>query len=292
MTRELPCDLLILHSCKRYDRLLKANGISRNGATKSETKPKRRNTEAVAKAAEEKRRKIEGDHNDPTADDDEIKPVNPNPELDTESMIKQDPGSEYPSFFHTSPFLQPQNAYFSTYKPAATTLPKPGYLLHHSTALNAPLPQSHPMWQNARQSFSRTASSPPSTSQKLSNYYHSISSPEVAAVGIKKETTTEQTVLPSTPRPSTQNESQRQDAVAQSHQDDSAFRDFCNSDLFMPPLQHKTTPPSQPAGPHNQDVIPGADASPRTAASKEAIANSLQPTESTLGQPEYIVIDD
>lgn len=67
------CRVLTASRAKRYDRLLRNSGFHPNGGAGSKSEKdnaaKRKPKASIAKAAEAKRRKIEGDHNDPLADD-------------------------------------------------------------------------------------------------------------------------------------------------------------------------------------------------------------------------------
>jgi hypothetical protein len=278
---------------KRYERLLRNNGISLNGGpikTRTENKAKKRTADAVAKAAESKRRKIEGDHTDAAADDEDVKPMIPKIEPGTWTMIKQEPASGYFDAGYPPPRLPHPEP------------PKYGYGLSsaansaggHSanTAQDTPWNSSQTPWL----SLTGTGMSAKSMTALHAPKHDRATSPTLAytlplvdstAVAAKEVVARRQSlILPAL-------DSLGEEATTeQSQGEDTVFRDFCNSDLFMPPLQQTCTPPASPPTQSQIKDSGGLPNARRPALPPKSSFNvSCQP-KSSSDQVESIVIED
>ena len=234
-------------SSKRFDRLVKING---NGlALKSETKPKRKNADSVAKAAEAKRRKIEGDTSDPAADDDDVKPVIPKIEPCADTLIKEEPNPASPFAGNSSSsFTYPG---FHNY--ASTPIPYSPYCPSNYASLSNTLPRpSPPPWQRYNQLSLQEAPPIPSASGSSPAQSPSTASTHLLLGSLNKDPTSEQTLQDSELQTPKKDNLPQQAAFVVSQPDETVFSDFCSSDLFMPPLQrYSMAPPLSPLLPQS-----------------------------------------
>ena len=264
--------------------------MTRSGISKTEPKARKRNADAIAKAAEEKRRKIEGDHNDAAADDDDIKPVIPKLEPGTGPMIKPEPGTGLHAFPYSSTFMQAHNAQTLGYLPTPTTFPGPSFSPSHTIASDEPFAYAQPMWQNSSPVFPRTTPSPLTSRHEPYKQSPSRSPPTIPADCIKKEATVELTILPSTPQ-SPHLEQAIQQALPLPSHEDAVFQDFCKSDLFMPPIQQNHTAPSSTRARHH-GKHEKAEGPNLAAVSTNTFSDNLCQVNGGSDQPECIIIDD
>jgi hypothetical protein len=235
-----------------------------NGNTplKTEAKPKRKTPAEIAKAAEAKRRKIEEEDRDPAADDDDGRP-NIKAEPGTNTYIKQEPGmGGYLPGYNTMPPFQG----YATY----------GMPAQHPIATNAFGQIGTPNHLSANVGFPlSTQSAGPPTTNTVDGYPASppASMPEPR---IKQE-----------PDQAPTQSLQLQPPTVPTSEDESVFRDFCNSELYMPPMLRKSpTPPSSPE--HSNTADPAVTtAATRRASSVVEVVPAPTPT----AQPECIVLD-
>jgi len=134
--------MLMFDRAKRYERLMKANGISLNGGPdasgKTAAAPKEKSKAAIAKAAAAKRRKIEGDQAGIKQDDDEdIKPVMPKDEMLDYSYVKPEP---HPGF---APYMFPQ----------ITLAPPAPFCPQQIPHISQPMPQGLPNFMLSSQTL-------------------------------------------------------------------------------------------------------------------------------------------
>lgn len=183
--------------------------------------------------------------------------------------------------------MQAQNAYIADYLPTWTASPVPSYLPKRATATD-----QQSMWQNSGQIFPRTTPSPLTMRRNLYNENPAEPSLTIPTACIKRETTTEQTALLSTPR-SQQTEQVRQEDLASLPPQDAIFEHFCSSDLFMKPLQHKHTPPLSPSTqPHKDNGSGETERVERDAFSTNTPTDNATQLDAKPNQPECIIIDD
>jgi hypothetical protein len=283
---------------KRYDRLLRTNGIHPNGGptTKLEAKPKKRSANAISKAAAEaKRRKIESDNADPAADDDDdddedVKPVIPKIEPSADTIIKQEKSAGFPLFAYPPTYMSPPHPYLCGYAPPPTKSPVSSYAVSgYASAPDLTQLPSHPIWQPLFQSLTDPALSMTNTTSSSTSTRASRPLPEAAVKTPEQETVVLSTTETSTFPSALNDQTLQNDWATESDQLESVLVDFCNSDLFMPPLtQRKSAPPSLlPAQPKAVDTevhkisVNGVD----------AFSSNSELVHSTPSQQNIIVID-
>ena len=254
-------------------------------------KPKKRNADAIAKAAEEKRRKIEGDHADPAADDGDSKSIVPKLESGANTTIKQELNAFSASSYHSN-HAPSQHPYFSGCTPTPALSPFAGYSSFHAATSNDPFRNPQPMWQMPIQTLSDTT--PPESSIKTEPHDQSIPSvlPNVSAGLPNEQIKLEHQSYASKRSDPNQDYLLPQQVALQSHQEDPVFQDFCNSELFLPPLEKNPTPPPSPPAQSPSGSLCQPRQMPSKATSVPTPPSPPCPVQYTQTKPECIVIDD
>jgi hypothetical protein len=236
-----------------------------NGNTplKTETKPKRKTPADIAKAAEAKRRKIEEEDRDPAADDDDDGRPNIKAEPGTNPYIKQEPGmGGYLPGYNTMPSFQGYATYGmpAQYPIATNAFGQTGNPNHLSANIGFPLftQSAGPQPTSTVDGYS---ASPPA----------SLSEPRIKQDPDQAPTQSLQSQPPTVP----------------TSEDESVFRDFCNSELYMAPMLRKSpTPPASPD--HSSTADPAVNA---VVARRASSVVEVVPAPTPTAQPECIVLD-
>lgn len=253
-------------SAKRYERLLRNSGFQPNGSPpKTESKPKRRSPDAIAKAAEAKRRKIEEYNHDPTADDGEDVKPNVKPESGLDACIKQERGIAIAPFDRHTGYALRTFVQYGTHPPQFPMPPKPAQNNSFDTAARDDYSPATPTQPSNHQTFFR----PP-------NNFNSSPSSLLSAENMKQEA--------DVGTPDTANSIPAPD-------EDSIFHEFCNSELFMVPMIHESfTSKSSPKNISNSRSSPKVAPRSRTSSVVE-VASTASASRSKDTQPVCIILD-
>ena len=266
-------------STKRYNRLLRTNGIHPKGGPLAPPVIKRankRSAEATVKAAEAKRRKIEGEHTDAAADDQEdVKPIITKLETDADVFIKQECYNDLSQLTNHYSFSPYEGRYLGRNSPArssqSSNLPRKSYVADPNCT-------STKFWQ----SFSQTDT--PTTTVDHPQVRTSAPQPNeeiCSKAWVQTDTKRDTGSWPS------------QDISAAPHRFcDWTFKGSGEYELFMPPIRQRSLgPPSLPAYKgHSVEIVP-SDALSSSSQSHGHTSASVYHMGQAARQPEIIVID-
>ena len=148
------------------------------------------------------------------------------------------------------------------------------------------------MWQMPIQTLSDTT--PPESSIKTEPHDQSIPSvlAEVPAELLNEKIKLEHQSYASKRSDSNQDYLQQQQVALQSHQEDTVFQDFCNSELFLPPLQKNPTPPPSPPAHSPSGSLCPPPQMPSKATNLHTPTSPPRLVQYSQTKPECIVIDD
>jgi hypothetical protein len=259
---------------KRYERLIRNMGMT-NGNTplKTEAKTKRKPPADVAKAAEAKRRKIEEEDRDPAADDDDGR-VDIKPEPGVNPYIKQEPGmnthikQEPEMGMGNSPGYNMQPFHGNRWRNMQVQQP---VSMHPAGSHNDFHPPSYGL-----DTLQEIHSGKPHPDNLPNGYHNSLPPPQPSTVHVKQEPDHESTRA-----------HQSSPSTLPTTEDDSIFREFCNSELYMAPmLRESPTPPASPENSNNANRSINAAVARRASSVIEAA-----PAPRPAIQPECIVLD-